>query len=142
MKIGSILFDEFLSHPFTLYENHIERMLHKDDTLLEQKVKYYHDVAKLKNNFQIYIRDTSKGGTDKNHSLLSAYIFLLNNNFENRDLLFGFLAIVSHHGDVENFYQLGEAKYLDEQFINSKELNFLDEVLTHAKKLKLYSSVE
>ena len=145
MKIGSILFDEFFSHyPKKLYSNHIANMLHKNDSILEKEVKLFHDIAKLKDNFQIFIRNPkeNKNMKDKNHSLLSAYIFLLNNHFENRDLLFGFLAIVFHHGDVENFYQLGEAKYLDEQFINSKELNFLDEVLTHAKKLKLYSSVE
>jgi len=144
MKIGFILFDKFFSHyPEKLYINHIENMFSENDTLLEREVKHFHDVAKLKDNFQIFIRNPKENRNmkDKNHSLLSAYLFLLNNHFENRDLLFGFLAIVSHHGNVENFYQLGEAKYLDEQFVNSKELKFLDEVLVYAKEMKFYHNI-
>jgi len=140
MKIGSILFDKFLSHPNKLYHEHIINMFSIDDTVLEKEVKRFHDIAKLKNNFQSYIRGDK--GVDKNHSLLSAYLFLLNSDFENRDLLFGFLAIASHHGNVENFYALGEAKYLDEQFVNSKELNFLDEVLEHSTTIDIYENVK
>jgi len=145
MRIGSILFDEFFSHyPKKLYVNHIEKMFAEDDTRLEREVKHFHDVAKLKDNFQIFIRNPreNKNMKDKNHSLLSAYLFLLNSNFEKRDLLFGFLAIASHHGNVENFYELGEEKYLDEQFVNSKELIFLDEVLEHSTKIDLYENLE
>ena len=134
MGTRSILFDEFFSHPDKLYIKHIGNMLDESDTLLEHKVKYFHDIAKLKNNFQIYIREPEKGGVEKNHTLLSGYLFLLNGGFENRDMLFGFLAIVSHHRDVENFYNLGESKYLDEQFSSSNELNFLDEVLELLKR--------
>jgi CRISPR-associated endonuclease/helicase Cas3 len=140
MKIGSILFDEFFSHPNKLYSEHINNMFTLDDTILEKEVKRFHDIAKLKNNFQTYIRGDK--GIDKNHSLLSAYLFLLNSDFENRDFLFGFLAIASHHGNVENFYQLGEAKYLDEQFVNSKELIFLDEVLEHSTKIDIYDNLK
>jgi len=138
--MGSILFDEFWSHPNKPYSHHIENMFHQSDNTLEREVKRFHDVAKLKDNFQRYIR--GEEGIDKNHSLLSGYIFLLNNNFEERDLLFGLLAIVSHHGNVENFYQLGEAKYLDEQFVNSKELLFLDEVIASSQKLELYDAIK
>jgi len=140
MRIGSILFDEFFSHPNKLYYEHITNMFTFDDTILEKEVKRFHDIAKLKNNFQSYIRGDK--GVDKNHSLLSAYLFLLNSDFENRDLLFGFLAIVSHHGNVENFYELGEAKYLDEQFVHSKELTFLDEVLEHSTKIDIYENLQ
>lgn len=137
------MFDRFLSHPSTLYHDHIERMLHQNDTRLEKQVKLYHDIAKLKDNFQIYIRDTNKGGTDKNHSLLSAYLFLLNNDFESREMLFGFLAIVSHHGDVENFFELNEAnKYIGKYATNSKELRFLEEVLGYALGFDFYSKIE
>ena len=140
MRIGSILFDEFFSHPDKLYSEHIDNMFSVDDTVLEKEVKRFHDIAKLKNNFQTYIRGDK--GVDKNHSLLSAYLFLLNSDFENRDLLFGFLAITSHHGNVENFYELGEAKYLDEQFVNSKELVFLDEVLAHSHNIDIYDDLK
>jgi len=143
MSIGSILFDKFLSHPDRLYIEHISYMFHKEDTPLEREVKRFHDIAKLKNNFQIYIRDTSKEGKDKNHSLLSAYLFLLNSNFETRDLLFGFLAIASHHGNVENFFALNEDnRYIGKYCINSKELLFLDEVLESANGLGFYETLE
>ncbi len=138
--MGSILFDEVWSHPNKPYSHHIENMFHRDDNRLTKEVKRFHDIAKLKDNFQRYIR--GEEGIDKNHSLLSGYIFLLNSDFEDKDLLFGFLAIVSHHGNVENFYQLGEAKYLDEQFVNSKELLFLDEVIASSQKLELYNAIK
>lgn len=145
MRIGFILFDDFFSHyPEKFYVNHIEKMFAEDDTLLEREVKRFHDVAKLKDNFQIFIRNPkeNKNMKDKNHSLLSAYLFLLNSDFENRDLLFGFLAIASHHGNVENFYELGEEKYLDEQFVNSKELIFLDEVIEYSTKIDIYENLQ
>ena len=141
MNIESILFDIFLSHPDKLYIEHISYMFDEEDTPLEQEVKRFHDIAKLKNNFQIYIRGDK--GVDKNHSLLSAYLFLLNSDFETRDLLFGFLAIASHHGNVENFFALNEDnRYIGKYCTNSKELLFLDEVLASAKSLDFYESVE
>ena len=136
----SILFDEFWSHPNKPYSYHIENMFHRDDDSLAKEVKRFHDVAKLKDNFQRYIR--GEEGVDKNHSLLSGYIFLLNSDFEERELLFGFLAIVSHHGNVENFFNLNEPnRYIGKYATNSKELSFLDEVLSHAQSLELYQGV-
>jgi len=141
MKIGSILFDKFFSHPDKLYFEHIENMFHKNDAPLEREVKRFHDVAKLKDNFQRYIRGDE--GVDKNHSLLSGYIFLLNSSFEDRELLFGFLAIVSHHGNVENFFNLNDAnRYVGKYATESKELNFLDEVIAYAQTLEMYQKVD
>ncbi|MCK4441612.1 MAG: CRISPR-associated endonuclease Cas3'', partial [Sulfurovaceae bacterium] len=141
MSIESILFSEFLSHPDKLYIEHITNMFDSDDTLLEREVKRFHDIAKLKNNFQKYIRGDK--GVDKNHSLLSAYLFLLNSDFETRDLLFGFLAIASHHGNIENFFTLGEDnRYIGKYSTNSKELEFLDEVISNANSLGFYDKIE
>nr|MCH9739341.1 CRISPR-associated endonuclease Cas3'' [Campylobacterota bacterium] len=141
MRIESILFSEFLSHPNKLYSEHIENMFDSDDTPLEREVKKFHDIAKLKNNFQIYIRGDK--GVDKNHSLLSAYLFLLNSSFEQKEALFGFLAIASHHGNVENFFVLGEDnRYIGKYATNSKELSFLDEVILNAKSVNFYDKVE
>ena len=80
-----ILFDKFLSHPDKIFIDHILGTLSKNDTELEKNVKIYHDIAKLKNNFQFYIRDNSKV-KDKNHSLLSGYLFAANSKFEYKDL--------------------------------------------------------
>ena len=132
----SILFDEFWSHPNKLLENHIKNMISPDDDELDKQVKLYHDIAKLKNNFQIYIRDTSNDKLDKNHSLLSAYFFLLNSKFDEIPTLFGFLAIVSHHGDVVNLMTL--AREANKFFKNQKELEQWDEVAGAAKNINIY----
>ena len=139
----SILFDEFWSHPNKLLENHIKNMISPDDDELDKQVKLYHDIAKLKNNFQIYIRDTSNDKLYKNHSLLSAYFFLLNSKFDEIPTLFGFLAIVSHHGDVLNLDRLvrEDNKFLGDNFENSKELEYWDEVADTAKNIKIYSGL-
>ena len=135
----SILFDEFWSHPNKLLENHIKNMISPDDEELGKQVKLYHDIAKLKNNFQIYIRDTSNDKLDKNHSLLSAYFFLLNSKFDEVPTIFGFLAIVSHHGNVVNLMTL--AREANKFFKNQKELEQWDEVAGAAKNIKIYSGL-
>lgn len=137
----SILFDEFWSHPNKLLENHIKNMISAGDEELDKQVKLYHDIAKLKNNFQIYIRDASNDKLDKNHSFLSAYFFLLNSKFDDIPTLFGFLAIVSHHGDVLNLDRLvrEDNKFLGDNFENSKELKYWNEVADAAKNIEIYS---
>ena len=139
MMKESILFDEFWSHPNKLLANHIKNMISPDDKELDRQVKLYHDIAKLKNNFQIYIRDTSNDKLDKNHSLLSAYFFLLNSKFDEIPTLFGFLAIVSHHGNVVNLMTL--AREANKFFKNQKELEQWDEVAGAAKNIKIYSEL-
>ncbi len=139
MMKESILFDEFWSHPNKLLENHIKNMISPNDEELDRQVKLFHDIAKLKNNFQIYIRDTSNDKLDKNHSLLSAYFFLLNSKFDEIPTLFGFLAIVSHHGDVVNLMTL--AREANKFFKNQKELEQWDEVAGAAKNIKIYSEL-
>ncbi|WP_298791089.1 CRISPR-associated helicase Cas3' [uncultured Campylobacter sp.] len=135
----SILFDEFWSHPNKLLENHIKNMISAGDEELDKQVKLYHDIAKLKNNFQIYIRDTSNDKLDKNHSLLSAYFFLLNSKFDEIPTLFGFLAIVSHHGDTVNLMTL--ARDANKFFKNLKELEYWEEVVNAAKNTQVYSGL-
>ena len=139
MMKESILFDEFWSHPNKLLEHHIKNMISPNDEELDRQVKLYHDIAKLKNNFQIYIRDTSNDKLDKNHSLLSAYFFLLNSKFDEIPTLFGFLAIVSHHGDVVNLMTL--AREANKFFKNQKELEQWEEVAGAAKNIKIYSGL-
>ena len=135
----SILFDEFWSHPNKLLENHIKNMISPGDEELDKQVKLYHDIAKLKNNFQIYIRDTSNDKLDKNHSFLSAYFFLLNSKFDEIPTLFGFLAIVSHHSDAVNLMTL--AREANKFFKNSKELEYWEEVADAAKNTRIYSGL-
>ena len=111
-------------------------MISAGDEELDKQVKLYHDIAKLKNNFQIYIRDTSNDKLDKNHSFLSAYFFILNSKFDDIPTLFGFLAIVSHHGDVVNLMTL--ARDANKFFKNLKELEYWEEVANAAKSTQVY----
>ena len=136
-----ILFDKFLSHPDKIFIDHILGTLSKNDTELEKNVKIYHDIAKLKNNFQFYIRDNSKV-KDKNHSLLSGYLFAANSKFEDIQTLFGFLAITSHHDNVRNFYYLKEPNInFGECYENHKEFSFVDEVIKNAKTLDIFKEI-
>lgn len=129
----------YLSHPDKPYTQHIRNMFDADDTPLERSVKLYHDIAKLKKSFQYYIRHPEENVKDKNHTLLSGYIFLLNNDFEAKKMLFGFLSIVSHHSRVIDLYDLREDnRYIGRYCCNSGELQFLDEVIEHARSTGLY----
>ena len=136
------MFDTFFSHPNKLYTTHITNMLDSLDTPSIRGVKLYHDIAKLKNNFQLYIREPQKNIKGKNHSLLSAYLFLVNFDFKPLEMLFGFFAISSHHNNLENFMSLKEPnRYLGEYFENSKELEYIEEVIQHAKTLSFYPNI-
>lgn len=142
MAKGSILFDEFFSHPNKIFINHILGMLYENDTALEKMVKIYHDIAKLKNNFQIYIRDKSKA-KNKEHSLLSGYFFVSNSDFDELDTLFGFLAIISHHAYIKDFYSLKDPnKNFGECYQNSIEFSFANEVIENAKTFSEFKDIK
>ncbi|ADV46309.1 CRISPR-associated helicase Cas3' [Nitratifractor salsuginis] len=135
----SISSEVYLSHPDKPYTQHIRNMFDANDIPLERSVKLYHDIAKLKSSFQYYIRHPGESVKDKNHTLLSGYIFLLNNDFETKEMLFGFLSIVSHHSRVIDLFDLREDnRYIGRYCCNSAELQFLDEVIEHAKVTGLY----
>lgn len=137
------MFDLLLSHPQKPYENHIQNMIDLDEEEILKKTKLFHDTAKLKENFQTYIRDTSKNIANKNHSLLSAYFFILNSDFDNLNTAYGFFSIVSHHGDLENFFELiANNKYLGKNFEKSKEFDFWEEVAKNAKTLAIYKNIK
>lgn len=143
MGSESILFSEFLSHPDKLFTTHIANMISCESDEICKQIKLFHDIAKLKNDFQKYIRGESENGLYKNHSLLSAYFFLLNSVASELETAFGFLSIVSHHGDVENFNELiSSNKNFGRYFELSNELKFWDEVAKNAKNLEIYSEIK
>jgi len=134
MTIRHILYKEFFSHhPDKLFKNHILNMVSEEDNELEKCVKIYHDIAKLKWLFQKYIRTLDEKILGKEHSLLSAYFFMLNSNFGDIETAFGFLAIISHHGSVNNFYDIvANNKNFGRNFEKSIEFNYWDEVAKSA----------
>ena len=64
---------------------------------------------------------------------------MLNSKFDDIPTLFGFLAIVSHHGDAVNLMTL--ARDANKFFKNSKELEYWEEVANAAKNIEVYSGL-
>ena len=144
--MSSFFDDVILSHPNKLLEEHINNMLSFASNDLERDTILFHDIAKAKKAFQTHIRGKSKNIPNKNHSLLSAYFFLLNSKYNEIDTLFGFLSILSHHGNVKNFYDLvtrpdNTDKYLDDDFEGSIEFEYWDEVFKAVKDIDLYKRI-
>lgn len=136
--------DDILSHPNKLLREHINNMLSFASNNLERDIIRFHDIAKVKEEFQEYIRDTSKNIKNKDHSLLSAYFFLCNSKHSDVDTLFGFLAILSHHGKVRNFFNLIENHNvcLGESFETQYEIeHFWDNVGKRASSLDIYNNL-
>ena len=137
------MYKEFFSHhPDKLLKNHILNMVGEEDSELEKCVKIYHDIAKLKWLFQKYIRTLDEKILGKEHSLLSAYFFMLNSNFGDIETAFGFLAIISHHGSVNNFYDIvANNKNFGGNFEKSVEFNYWDEVAKSASSFDFYKNI-
>lgn len=136
---------DILSHPQKLLREHVERMLSFASNDLERDVILFHDIAKAKEPFQRFIRDTSLKVDNKEHSLLSGYYFLLNSEHSDLDTCFGLLAILSHHGNIKNFDVLvknNDELYLARNFEKSKEFTFWDEVGERARSIDIYSNIE
>lgn len=136
---------DILSHPQKLLREHVEGMLSFASNDLERDVILFHDIAKAKEPFQIFIRDTSLKVDNKEHSLLSGYYFLLNSKHSDLDTCFGLLAILSHHGHIKNFDAIvknDNELYLARNFEKSKEFAFWDEVGERAKSVDIYSNIE
>lgn len=136
---------DILSHPQKLLREHVEGMLSFASSDLERDVILFHDIAKAKEPFQRFIRDTSLKVDNKEHSLLSGYYFLLNSKYSDLDTCFGLLAILSHHGHIKNFDLLvknDNELYLARNFEKSKEFAFWDEVGERARSIDIYSNIE
>ena len=136
---------DILSHPQKLLREHVEGMLSFASNDLERDVILFHDIAKAKEPFQRFIRDTSLKVDNKEHSLLSGYYFLLNSEHSDLDTCFGLLAILSHHGNIKNFDVLvknDNELYLARNFEKSKEFAFWNEVGERARSIGIYSNIE
>ena len=136
---------DILSHPQKLLREHVEGMLSFASNDLERDVILFHDIAKVKEPFQRFIRDTNLKVDNKEHSLLSGYYFLLNSKHSDLDTCFGLLAILSHHGHIKNFDVIvknDNELYLARNFEKSKEFAFWDEVGERARSIDIYLNIE
>ena len=108
----------YLSHPNKRLTDHIEHIVAFDTDELFQTAAKFHDLGKVCDKFQHYIKKETNNSEP--HSAVSAIAFLINryDEFDLKSKFFIFNAIRSHHG------LLASKKYLINMLLddNSKEL--------------------
>ncbi len=98
------LFDvdrELWSHPDKSYLSHIENIANSfDNDKAHQIIANFHDIGKLSNEFQQYIRKEKKEKTT--HAIEGAYLFCFLVESIDEDFLSIFFSIIKHHGSLPN----------------------------------------
>ena len=118
--------DTYYSHPDYPLRKHIKNMIESfGDDNNHQASCAYHDLGKLSEEFQNYIRDPNANKKTK-HALISALLFLLVHELEINEQTFPvFLSILKHHGDLEDIDALASAlsteDYIEENHPALKE---------------------
>lgn len=96
----------YLSHPDQKLTDHIANIAAYCDDALFQITARFHDLGKVLESFQVYIRDTDNHSSEA-HAPVSAIIFLLNRLDETlkiqKEDLFVFNAVLSHHGSLRSY---------------------------------------
>ena len=91
--------NSLLSHPGYPYKKHILNIYDSFDDDLHKEASLYHDIGKLSDEFQEYIRNLKNKNTT--HSFESALAYLIDNDNEiTPEKFYVFLAIIKHHGDL------------------------------------------
>jgi len=121
----------YLSHPDQKLTEHMNNILLYDsqDELFCRCVTF-HDLGKVTENFQIYIQDTDNNSSNP-HAPVSAIIYLLNHIGDDllidKQDLFVFNAILSHHGKLKSFkYEYGQD--ILEFFTRELPIHQIDEI--------------
>ena len=122
---------ELWSHPEKPYVFHIENIANSfSNDNAHQIVANFHDIGKLSNEFQRYIRKETKEKTT--HAIEGAYLFCFLVEFIGVDFLSIFFSIVKHHGSLPN---IKEETY---RYSNPNEHDFEKEFWS--KKLAIIES--
>lgn len=133
------------SHPNYSYKNHIENIIKTfscDKT--HYMVSIYHDVGKLTQCFQNYIKDIQNNPRTK-HSFVSALYFLLNqNNKLNKKNFAIFLSILLHHNNLINVndYFENHLSDLDDLEYKNPDLEKKIEQINHNLKRDVHYNSE
>lgn len=121
------------SHPKVRYSTHINNLLQEGDTSLTLAVKQFHDIGKCRTQFQKYIQG-EWNTKNKEHSQISAFIFLklFYNKFSTKELFFGFISILRHHGYIHNFNVYTDNREKDIEYDNNSLSNiYMDIILNN-----------
>ena len=111
--------DKLFSHPNYPFKNHIKNIADSFDCAEHKKVAYFHDIAKLSNEFQTYINGATK--TKTTHAFEGAFIyFCQKGEFLSFDDAANFYAILKHHHDLPNIFE----DIIVSHFDNFDELKF------------------
>jgi len=99
---------QYLSHPNQKLTEHIKNISNFDENQNFKTLAKFHDLAKVSNAFQNYIKSDNKK-TKTTHANSSAFIYLFNSIDDSlelekdKNIIFIFLSIISHHGKLKNF---------------------------------------
>jgi len=123
----------YFSHPNHKLETHIKNMVAFDDgNDLFVKAVHFHDLGKVRNWFQEYIKSPDDyKGAKRTHSDISAIIWLLNNIKSDKltkEDIFIFNAILSHHSRLKSFRAKEEENDLLSFFAKKVDIEAIDEI--------------
>jgi len=94
----------YLSHPDKLLSSHIQNIAAFDaEDVPFCIVARFHDLGKVTDSFQDYIRKTKKSANP--HAFISGVLFLLHHkdSLDSKTAILGINAIISHHGRLKSY---------------------------------------
>ncbi|MEA3452418.1 MAG: CRISPR-associated helicase Cas3' [Bacteroidota bacterium] len=118
--------ESYCSHPNYAYKKHIENIADSFDDISHKESASFHDLGKLCNKFQSYIKGEST--TKTIHALQGALIYLKQQGYKlNKKTLPVFISILKHHGNLENVNAIANALNYSEDLLN-KYSTLLDDI--------------
>ncbi len=124
------------SHPDKPYINHIRNIANSFDDEAHKISAKFHDIGKLSNEFQRYIRkETNKKTT---HAIEGGYLFIFLAEERNFDFLPIFFSIVKHHLSLSNIKE-DIYKYSNKFDNNFEKENWIKKISIIEKNLHLNS---
>lgn len=98
------LSDKLFSHPCYVFKKHIRNIADSFDDKEHQESAYFHDIAKLSDDFQDYINGNFKRKTT--HAFESAFIFFCQRGkFRSWEEAATFYSILKHHINLPNIFE-------------------------------------
>jgi CRISPR-associated endonuclease/helicase Cas3 len=129
--------DEHLwSHPEKPYAHHIQNISDSFDDEAHKIAANFHDIGKLSNEFQCYIRKETKKKTT--HAIEGGYLFPFLVDEINENFLPIFFSVVKHHLSLSNIKE-DVYKYSNEYENNFDKESWIDKISVIEKNLGLDS---
>jgi len=124
------------SHPNKPYVNHIENIANSFDDEAHKISANFHDIGKLSNEFQSYIRKETKKKTT--HALEGGYLFCFLTEHIDENFLSIFFSIVKHHLSLPNIKE-DAYKYSNKNENSFERKGWLEKIAMIEKNLQTNS---